>query len=454
MTSAQLSDLLKSLGVLGLFLIIGFILRAKVKIFQKTFLPASVIGGFILLLLGPIGFGILPLPEAWIKVWAMLPGIIIVPVVTATPLGLNLTNEDTAKNLKNIIPLMFIMFATYYLQNALGFGINILLKALGINIYETFGWELVIGYTGGHGTAGILGNMLQEMNLPYWETAQGVAITMATFGIVGGILLGMLLINWAARKGYTSILDKPSDIPANIAIGYEKDITKQGSAGRETTKSSSLDTVSFHAAIIFFGCFLAYSLLAFVKGMNIPLLKSISVWAYGIIIMFVMWWIIRKLKLDFLIDAKIKSKITGPFTEFAVIAAIASLPVKTVLHYIGPILLMAVIGYIGTTFILVILCKKYIKTDWFEHMIATYGMSTGVFLTGLLLLKVCDPDSKSPAIGNYSVAFSILSAATFALLPVVLNMLVNSGIVVTFIFTLVLTIAGIFGALISSKISR
>jgi len=454
MTSAMLSDLLKSLGVLGLFLLIGFVLRAKVKIFQKTFLPASVIGGFLLLLLGPIGLGILPISESWIKMWALLPGVIIVPVVTATPLGLNFANKDTAKNIKNVIPLLFIMFATYYLQNILGFGVNILFKSMGVDMYETFGWELVIGYTGGHGTAGILGNMLQEMNLPYWETAQGVAITMATFGIVGGILIGMLLINWAARKGYTAILDKPSDIPANIAIGYEKDITKQGSVGRETTKSSSLDTVSFHAAIIFLGCFLAYALLTFVKKMGIPVLKSISVWAYGIILMFVINWCIQKLKLDFLIDSKIKSKITGPFTEFAVIAAIASLPVKTVLNYLGPILLMAIIGYIGTTLILVILCKKYLKADWFEHMIATYGMSTGVFLTGLLLLKVCDPDSKSPALGNYSVAFSVLSAVTFALLPVVLNILVHSGVVSAFMFTFGLTVAGIAGTIISSKVLR
>lgn len=452
MTSAMLSDLLKSLGVLGLFLILGFALRAKVKIFQKTFLPASVIGGFLLLALGPIGFKILPIPEDWIKVWSMLPGVVIVPVVTATPLGLNLASKDTGKNLKNIVPLMFIMFATYYLQSAIGFLVNILFSGTGMDLYRTFGWELVIGYTGGHGTAGILGNMLQELNLPYWETAQGVGTTMATFGIVGGILIGMVLINWAARKGYTSILDKPSDIPENIAIGYERDIEKQPSIGRETTKSSSLDTVSLHAAIIFLACFLAYSLLSFFKQLAIPGLKSISVWAYGIIIMFIIWWIIQKLNLSFLIDSKVKGKITGPLTEFAVVAAIASLPLKTVLSYLVPILVMAVLGFVGTTLILVILSKKFLKVDWFEHMIATYGMSTGVFLTGLLLLKVCDPDSKSPALGNYSIAFSVLSAITFALMPLILNMLVNSGVMATFALTSVLTLCGIIGAMISSKL--
>lgn len=53
MTNAMLTDLLQSLGLLGIFLLIGVFLRAKFKIFQKTFIPASVIGGFLLLILGP-----------------------------------------------------------------------------------------------------------------------------------------------------------------------------------------------------------------------------------------------------------------------------------------------------------------------------------------------------------------------------------------------------------------
>ena len=44
MTSKIFMDLLNSLGLLGLFLILGTFLRAKIKFFQTTFIPASVIG--------------------------------------------------------------------------------------------------------------------------------------------------------------------------------------------------------------------------------------------------------------------------------------------------------------------------------------------------------------------------------------------------------------------------
>jgi len=76
--------------------------------------------------------------------------------------------------------------------------------------------------------------MLQSANLDFWEIAQGVATTTATFGLVGGILIGMLLINIASRKNFTAILKKPGDIPESFKIGFVKDIENQPKLGRET----------------------------------------------------------------------------------------------------------------------------------------------------------------------------------------------------------------------------
>ena len=53
MTSALLTELLRSSALLAFFLLAGTFLRAKVKVFQKMLLPASVIGGFLAMLIGP-----------------------------------------------------------------------------------------------------------------------------------------------------------------------------------------------------------------------------------------------------------------------------------------------------------------------------------------------------------------------------------------------------------------
>ncbi len=450
MTSVLLRELLQSLALLSVFLLLGTFLRAKVKVFQKTFLPASVIGGFLLLIFGPIVLNLLPIPESWITTYSLLPGILIVPIVASVPLGLRF-GKAGSDGIKPILPLFFIMSTVAILQYMVGFAVNLGFGQFGYDLYDSFGWELGLGFSGGHGTAGLLGNMLQSMNLPYWETSQGIAVTTATFGIIGGIILGMIMINWAARNGQTSILKNPSDIPENMRVGYEKDIAKQLSLGRETTLSSSIDTITFHLAIILSACGIAYIILDFVKKAEIPGLSTVSIWAYSILVMFGIWYLMRKLKLDYLVDGKVKSKIASVLTEFAVIAAVASLPVQTVMTYIVPILVMVVLGFIFTALPLLYLSKKYIKDNWFEHMIAAFGMATGVFLTGLLLLKICDPEMESPVLGNYSLAYTVVSVIVFALLPVFLNIILTYGPLGMLLASSLFFIVYLTGTIVSSK---
>lgn len=455
MTNALLTELLQSMALLGVFLLLGVFIRARLKLFQKTFIPSSVIGGFLLLILGPQVLNVLPVPEEWFSIYSLLPGILIVPVVASVPLGLTIGGGEkdgvNAGILKNVFPLIGIGLGASMLQFATGFGTHVLFSKE--SLYEVFGIELSIGFVGGHGTAGTLGNMFSELNLPYWQTSQGVATTTATFGIVGGILIGIMMINWAARHGQTAVLKKPADIPEPIRVGFEKDIKKQASVGRETTMSSSIDTLAFHAALIFAACGLAYLLLMGAKKYQIPVLSSISVWAYAMIVMFAIWGAMSKLKLAYLVDEKIKSKVSSSFTEFAVIAAIASLPIKAVAAYIVPIMVMVIIGYIVTGVVLFFFCKRLLKGYWFEQMVATLGMSTGVFLTGVLLLRICDPNLESPALANYSLSYTVTSIIYFAMLNLFIVLPMSYGAGVTALAALALGIAALIFAVITSRLS-
>lgn len=452
----MLSDLLQSLGLLGLFLLIGMALRAVCKPLQKAFIPASVIGGFLLLILGPQVLNVLPVSEEWFSYYNLLPGVLIVPVVTAVPLGLHLQTKDgkgSGEFMKNVVPLIGIGVGVSMLQFAIGYLTNMVFQGSYPDMYPQFGIELGIGFVGGHGTAGTLGNMLTELNLDYASVSQGVATTTATFGLVGGIVLGIVMINWAARKQHTAVLSKPADIPTPMKVGFEKDITKQGSAGRETTMGSSIDTLAFHAAIIFLGCWLAYIAVKFAKALNIPVLKSMSVWAYGMIIMFIIWGLMCKCKVDYLVDGKIKSRITGAFTEFAVIGAVASLPIKAVAAFILPILVMVALGFVVTVAGLLLMSKRFLKGYWFEQMIGTFGMATGVFITGVLLLRICDPENETPALASYSLSYTITSVIYFALLNLFIVLPMSYGAGVTALVGLALAAAFFLLTVVSSVVS-
>lgn len=427
MTSADMVELLKALALLSVFLLIGTFLRAKVKIFQNTFLPASVIGGFLLLILGPYVLNILKLPDTWMAAYSALPGVLIIPIVAAGPLGTKFTSGGSLARNYRIGQMLLLMWILTAAQLVIGFGVNLAFRAFGYSLYDAFGWELNMGYVGGHGTAGLLASLLKDVGDPNWEVAQGVATTMATIGLVGGIVIGIALINWAARHNQSACLEKPGMIPQELKVGFIKDPAKQASMGRETTMSASVDAYAFHLSLILVVCGMAYLLQAGVKKLNNSILSGISVWAYAMLLMFLVWWIIQKLGLDFLVDVKVKGKVAGSMTDYAVIAAVSSLNIKAVSAYLVPMLAMAVLGMVGTILVLILFARNVFKKEWFEHMIAVFGQGTGVFLTGVLLLRVCDPDNKTEALNNYSIAYTFAGILTQMLMPIYATIIATWG---------------------------
>lgn len=60
----SVNDFLLDFAIASLFIMIGQLIRAKVKVVQKFFVPASMIAGFLALALGGQGLNILPFSDA------------------------------------------------------------------------------------------------------------------------------------------------------------------------------------------------------------------------------------------------------------------------------------------------------------------------------------------------------------------------------------------------------
>lgn len=427
MTSQLLTQLLQALSLLSVLLLIGTFLRAKIKLFQSLYLPASVIGGFIGMIISPeiLGrFSNYSISEEWIKTYSLLPGILSVPIFAAIPLGMFL-NEN--KNIKSMYPSkVLICFGLFQCasmsQSAIGYATNMFFSKINpqLNMYRTFGYELSAGFAGGHGLAAATGKLLEGFGIPQWEIAQGVALTTATIGLIGGIVFGIIFINLAVRKNKTKIIKRINDnADKSMEVGYNKDINKQNSLGRETFLSSSIETITFHLAIIFTVCGIAYIVLNFVKKMNIAGLNVLPVWTYSMIIMFALNFIIKKLNLVWMVDAKVKAKIMGTLSDFAIVSAMTSLPIKAIINYIAPITVMCILGFIITYLLVFPLNSFFFKEDYsFERAIISWGTLTGVLITGMTLLKICDPEYKSPALSEFSLGFSLMSVTGLLIVPI------------------------------------
>src|SRR5699024_7448163 len=66
--------------------------------------------------------------------------------------------------------------------------------------------------------------------------------------------------------------------------------------------------------------------------------------------------------------------------------------------YVITFLLLAITCIELNVFGVLVLAPRIIPSYWFERAIGDFGQSTGVTATGLLLMRVVDPDNESPAL--------------------------------------------------------
>lgn len=435
--SAALTAILKSFGVFSILLMLGSFLRAKIPVFQKLYLPACVIGGFLGLLLGPNVMGIIQFSEDTMAVASALPNVLIIPVLSAIPMCMKLKNsngENPLKKSNDILLLSFLEAGFLMLQIAIGCAVTVVCALLGANTYESMGLEMAMGFAGGHGTAASLGSTFEQMGNPWWEVAMGGAMTTATAGMIGGIILGVILINYAARKGYTTQIKSAAETPKEMRVGIYGRDDERPSLGAQTTVANNIETLTFHIALLLIASLGAYLLASLGRMTGISIFGSLPTWLYGMVAMLILWVAISALKLDYLFDETVKNKLTGMLSDYLIVAAIMSIPVKIVATYWVTLVAVIIAGLIFTPLLNWFICKKLLRNNWFEKSLGMLGANTGVFVTGMLLIKMADPNLKSDALNDYSIGYTIGSLIVTPLMAIGMTTIATSGTVSALIY--------------------
>lgn len=425
--SASVTLVIQTFAMLSVLLIVGMILRAKLSVFQNLYLPACVIGGFLGLILGPNVLNILPIPSDMMGVASALPGVLFTPIIAALPICSAPLDGAAIKKEKPVLVLTAILCLMGSLQYGMGLLVNSGFAAIGVETYRTFGLELAQGFIGGHGQAGATGSMLAALNQPYWETAQGIVSTTATVGMIGGLIIGILMINVAARRGYTKIIKEASSVPAEMLAGFFNPKQERPSMGTQTTVTNNIETLSLHLGILLIATGAGYIIANLLKRLNWSLLGALATWIYALAAMYVIWFVIRKCKIDYLFDEKVKNTVTGLLSDYLITAAIMSIPVQVVINYWLPLLTMCVLGLIVTPTVIYFLGKKFVGDSWFEKSLGPLGCCTGVFVTGMLLIKMADPDFQTSALNDYSLAYTIHNFYIIPLVVFLFPFVVSSG---------------------------
>ncbi len=222
-----------ALLLLGVFLLLGKLVRLASLPLQKLFLPSSIIAGFFALLLGPEALGQLVrgvageeaflsggvFPPALLEVWGTLPGLLISVVFATLFLGEALPNFKRAWQLAG--PQLSLGVTMGAGQYVVGILLAVLVLTPVFGLPPLVGALIEVGFEGGHGTAAGLADTFDELGFP--EGAD-LALGLATVGIVAGILIGIGLINWRVRSGRANVVQKDAEASRMYLMGiFEQD---------------------------------------------------------------------------------------------------------------------------------------------------------------------------------------------------------------------------------------
>ena len=419
MTSPFPFESMRVFGWLASMLLLGVILRAKIPFFQRFLFPGCFIGGILGLIL--ISFGFVKIAAADLETFAYHFFNIAFISVGLTPGNQGRDEPPQSKEfLKGPLWMALVMGSCFGLQAATGGLLVILFGVFGLKLFPTFGFLVPLGFEEGPGQALSVGKVWEGFG---FTDAITIGLTFASIGFLLAFFVGVPLVNRGIRKGLAAHAAR--DLPGELLTGVMPPYKQTEIAGRLTLHTGNVDSMAFQAALVGMVYLLTFGLiksLAMVLPADIAEMLWGFFFAFGLVGAILVRLLIRKFGYEYIIDSGIQRRITGWSIDFLMVSTVMAIQLLVVWNYLLPISVLAVVNGCLTTVFIVYLSRG-LWSYRLERMAAVYGAVTGTVPCGLLLLRIADPDFKTP------VAIEIAVMNVMAIVPVgICLLLVNAPV--------------------------
>ncbi len=378
---------------LSALLITGFILRAKIGFIQKYLFPSSLIGGII-------GFIIVNALKMDTKIFETFAyhffNLSFISIgLTPTPPEEKLEKHESRDSFLGALWMALFEGAIFPLQAAVGGIFVLIFVILGMKLHPAFGFLLPLGFEEGPGQALSFGKVWEKLG---FENAAMVGITYAILGFVVAIVVGIPLVNWGLRKKLKSTDEHK--LPEEFIKGFYPPDRTENITLRQTTHPANIESLAFQLGMVGLAYGITYYItywIAALIGGNMGKLAWGFFFLFGMVIAMGIRSILTLFKVDYLLSVPLQRRITGFSVDYLIVATGAAIQLEIIGHYIVPILIISTFGAIVTLWLAVYLGRRLHSYN-IERMAAIFGTVTGTVSTGILLLRIVDPEFKTPVI--------------------------------------------------------
>ena len=399
---------------LSVFLILATILRSRISFLQKFLIPNSILAGLFGILLGQYLFKIIDPSQMGDYVYHLL-------TLAFIAMGLR---GSKVKRSYGTLTTMVVHCQTYAIQGLLGM-IFVLIAILTYfpDLFPAFGLHLVMGYGNNPGVAYSFGLNWESMG--FVGGAQ-VGLTFGALGFIWAYIIGMVIINWGVRNNKATLFKGFDQIPPSVFRGVVKPGEEKKSAGSLVTAQEAIESMALQLALVGTVLLVAYlflsNFLAFLEGFgefghNLAALIGGFGYIFGILFALLIRWAMEKIKVDYVIDHGLMTRLGGTFIDFMITAAITAISLEMIRIYLVEIALLSTIGGLVTLAVVYFLVNKMQMDYKFERMVSSFGLVTGTVASGLALLRVLDPHFETPVAEDLVYAGGV---ALFTAIPILL----------------------------------
>ncbi len=417
----SLTDAFFAFVIIGILILLARIIKQKVNWIQQLYLPESVVAGFLALFFGGEILGAIIssfggdtltqglFSEAIRNVWRQSPGVFINVVFAALFLGESIPNPRQIW--RKAAPQVIFGQTLAWGQYVIGISLTLLVLVPLFDMNPLVGSLIEIAFEGGHGTAAGMEQTFIDLDFP---EGKDLALGLATVGIVSGIISGTFLANWGRKKGYIKTFAKQSQSlrehegisPQEIRINEEEITLKRA----QLTENLLIDPLSLNFGFVGLAVAIGWLILETLKWIEsitwgvggFTVIAYVPLFPIALIGGIIVQLILRKLGLEALIMRSLMNNIAGLALDIVVITALASISLQVLGVNFIPFLLLGFLGIAWNILAFVFLAPRLIPSFWFERGICDLGQSMGVTATGILLLRMVDPDNKSGAFESFA----------------------------------------------------
>ena len=406
----DLVDVFFAFIVLAILLLISIFIKQKLKLLQQLYIPESIIAGAIALFLGRAGLG--KIPSEWglnlgdyglftpqmHQIWLQTPTVLINIVFAALFLGEHLPNPKDIwqKTAPQVAFGQTLAWGQYAIAIAL---VTFILIPI-FDINPLAGTLIEIAFEGGHGTAAGMAGTLDKLGFP---EGGDLALGLATVGIITGIVAGTILIQWGQKKGLINY-------DATIDTGLKPTESNNQKQQEDKLANISIDSLTINFAFIAVAIAIGWLILKLLFGLesltwgknDLELIEAVPLFPMALIGGILIQVVINRLNLQYLISRQLQENIAGIAIDFLIASALAAINLNILGANIGVFLSLAVAGIIWNIIAFVYLAPRIIPVNWFARGLGDMGQSMGVTATGILLIRMVDPDNKTAAFESFA----------------------------------------------------